>query len=438
MSNIKLSVLIPSTHNRYNTFRPKIERQLYEQYNSLSIFDQSQIEIIVLSDTKSIMLGHKRNIMCEMAQGEYIVFVDDDDIISNDYLYSLFEATKTGADSIVFHSEVTINGIDSKICKYSKDYGRDYNTATEYHRIPNHICCIKRELSLKISFPSIKYGEDSAYSKLLLPHLKTEHKIDRVLYHYLFNEQTTETQEHLTPVLRRRKQPAVVDIIILSKALTPQMHKMTQTAIDTAISGANSLPVNVIVIEQNRRATYTNAQTIHNSNQIHYNKWMNHGAEQGKSEWVMFCNNDLIFESGWLHQLLIANHPIMSPKCPKDYRQVDVLENEIGDKCGRNLSGWAIFMKRSLWLNIGKLPEVVSFWFSDNSTIKEVNKLGISPMLVPSSIVRHLGSVTSRTTDSRTMTDLTWLQCKIYNDYYNDNLFEDNQQYKNWKLKNKL
>lgn len=439
MSNIKLSILIPSTHTRYNTFLPKIQEQIFSQYNELSAFEQSQVEILILTCTKSIMLGEKRNSMTGLAQGDHISFVDDDDRIAPFYIKTLLDATKTNADVITFTSMVSLNGEEPKPCYYSKDHQRDYNTTSAYYRIPNHICCIKKEVALKSSFPNILRGEDAGFSKLLLPHLKTEHKIDQVLYMYDYSDETTETQMELSPNIRRRQLPPIVDIVILSNAKDRNFWQMTQKTIDTCIAGANSLPVNVIVIEQNKKAIYKNCEVHYILDRFNYNTFANIGASKGSAEWIMICNNDLLFQSGWLHSLLIADHPVMSPKCPNDYRQKEVIENETGDKCGRNLSGWAIMLKRSVFKQINGFDEDFPFYCADNSFIEQVKAIGILPMLVPSSIVRHLGSSTLRTVTNRQQYDeLTFGCVHKFNQKYNKDLFADNQQFKNWKLKNKL
>lgn len=431
---IKLSILIPSVHTRRNSFLPKIQDVLYRQYDKLDAFQQSQIEIIVLSDNKRLMLGDKRNLMVEMAQGEYIQFIDDDDRIEPTFLLDLLEATWSGADVITFNVSVSLNGSTPKIAYYSREYKNDYNTSEAYYRIPNHICCVKKTVSLKSSFPSLKYAEDQAYAKLLLPHLNTEHRIDKVMYHYDYDDNVTETQFQNMPdnIRKRRQDNPIVDVVILSKASNTKLHQMTQTTIDTCLAGANQLPVNIIVIEQQPNVRYKNANTVYHDAPIHYNKFMNMGASQGSAEWVMFCNSDLIFHHGWLHNLLIEGYPIMCPKCPNDPRQTDIVTNEIGEVCGRNLSGWAIFMKRQLWKDIGELPEITNFWFSDNATIQEVKKKGILPMLVPNSIVTHLGSTTLKSLATYQTDDLTWGQCKIYNDYYGENHFADNIYYQQY------
>src|SRR5690606_33962771 len=96
--SIKLSILVPSTHTRFKSFLPKIHDQLYEQYERLAADQRDQVEILYLVDNKKVMLGTKRNQLIDLAQGEYVVFVDDDDRIEPDYIETLLEATKTGKD----------------------------------------------------------------------------------------------------------------------------------------------------------------------------------------------------------------------------------------------------------------------------------------------------------------------------------------------------
>lgn len=199
---MKLSILVCSTQNRYNTFLPKILKQLFDQCDALPLHLHCEVEVITVIDNKCRMLGTKRNDMLHMAQGEYVVFVDDDDRVSDDYVSTLVEAANVGSDIIVFQVSVSINGNEPKICYYNHKYTEDYNQSLgkvviAYHRLPNHIMAVKKPLALATQFKPILRGEDADYSKRLLPLLNTQHTIDKVLYHYDFNEHETETQQKL-------------------------------------------------------------------------------------------------------------------------------------------------------------------------------------------------------------------------------------------------
>ncbi len=432
-NSIALSILIPSTHTRWDNFGASIQKQIWGQYAALPRDDQDRVEIIVLTENKTRMLGDKRNIMVDMAQGDYVAFVDDDDTLEPDYLESLLRATDTGADVITFLVSVTLNGGAPQNCHYSMHYEADHNSATMYHRLPNHICCVKRGLASAVSFPHLAYQEDAEYAKLLKPLLTSEHAIDRVLYHYAFSSMTSETQVHMSTRPRRREAEAIMDVVMLSSAGTDELREMTQRAIDSCIAGANSLPINVLVMEQQPDVTYENASTVYAPGKIHYNRFMNLGAAQGHARWIMFANNDLIFHDGWLHKLLAAGHPVVSPKEPRDGRQVDITKNTIGDVTGRHLSGWAFAMTRELWERIGHLSEVVEWWFSDDVVIEQCRAAGVLPMLVVDSVVEHLGSRTLNTQPEPVRDDLTWAQVEKYEKAFGEHRFSREPQYLRWK-----
>lgn len=433
---IKLSILICSTHTRRNTFLPKCLDMVYGQYESLSSKQQEQVEIIVLVDNKKMMLGDKRNKAINISQGEYYSFIDDDDRISGDYILTLLNAINEYApDVITFLADVSINGDDPKPCRYSIDYVSDQNTANQYNRLPNHICCVKSEIGKQVSFPNIKYGEDSGYSKLLRPLLNNETHIPRALYYYDFNSDTTETQEHLNypkPIIRKDV-AAIIDVVILSNSYNESYKKMCQYTIDTCISGANGLKVNVIVIEQAPCINHKNATTILTHEPFNYNAFMNKGAKLGKAKWILMSNNDLVFRDGWLHHLLAANHPVVSPHEPNDPRQRNLQCNETGYQNGRHLSGWCYMIKRETWEQIGGLDEEFIGWFADDSLIQQVKAIGVAPMIVKDSHVHHLGSKTLSRLDPDVKDELCWSKLERFNEKYGQSKFVDNPNYLKWK-----
>lgn len=418
-----LSILICSTHTRWRTFGQAIQKQIWEQYNQLAPGFQDAVEIIMVTDNKKMMLGAKRNAMVDIAQGRYVAFVDDDDRLEPDYLVSLLDAiARHPADVITFQVSVSLNGADPQLCVYSKNFRADRNLPDRYERLPNHLMCVRRELAAKVQFPHQAYGEDAGYAKQLQPLLESEHAIDRVLYHYDFFEATTETQTYRRNKQRpRAHQEPLIDVIILSNAATPELRQMTATTITTCEQTAE-VPINIFVCEQNIRATkhgrghYRVNGVFHMADEFNYNRFANRGAAAGRAPWILIANNDLRFQKGWDTELLAANHPLVSPKCPRDPRQQQFRENMLGDMTGRHFSGWCFMIKRTLWEQLGGLDECVSFWFSDDVVIQQAKTAGLQPMLVPSAQVEHLQSRTLRLQDN--IDELTWGQLEIYEAKY--------------------
>lgn len=434
MEGIDLSVLVCSTHTRWSGFGQEIQRQLWGQYEALPEDYQRRVEIVMLTDNKKMMLGHKRNVMVGMAQGRYVQFVDDDDRVEPDMLRTLLDAAAdSDVDAITFLAQVSLNGAAPKPCRYSLRYLKDANTADGYERIPNHICAIRRDLATRVSFPHLPYGEDSGYAKLLLPLLKTETHIDRVLYHYDYSSETTETQQHLRnrPAAARADVPPVADVVILSNGATEELRGLTQATVDTCRGGANGLPVGIAVLEQQPGLVYKRCATIWMDEPFHYNRFANFGARRGSADWIVVANNDLLFHDGWLHRLIAVDHPLVSPKCPRDPRQTPFTEDTTGDVTGQHLSGWCFMISRDLWGRIGGFDEAVSFWCSDDVVVEQAKSRGVLPMIVPSAVVEHVQSATLRAAPGRD--ELTWGQIDVFISKYGGHRLQDHPEYLRWK-----
>lgn len=427
-----LSILVPSVASRRATFAPKIMDQLFGQRERLSEEDQARVEILVLVDSKSKVLGDKRNDLVRLAQGEYTVFVDDDDRVTEDYVSSLLEATQSGADVITFDASVSLNGAPAKPCRYSLKFDEDKNTNSEYIRIPNHLSAVKRDLALRAPFASRGRGEDSEYARSLKPLLRTEHRIARTLYYYDFSSSTTETQQ---PGGAEPDRCADVDVVILSKAVTPELQKMTENAIRTCRAGAGDHSINIVVIEQAAGVSYKDAVTHYTPEKFAYNKFANAGIRTGSAPWVMVANSDLEFSPGWLQPLLSAGHDLVSPVCPNAQRQKRLRRVEAGTENGVHLSGWCFLMKRTLWESIGGLDEDFIFWCADDSLIEQVKKVGIFPAVVPSSRVTHLVSKTASGTVNPSG-ELTWAMVRLFNKKYGANKFNNDARYRAWQVAN--
>jgi glycosyltransferase involved in cell wall biosynthesis len=193
--NIKLSILVPTVPSRISYFYPKIMDQLLcqiEKYND--------IELIALFDNKKRSIGKKRQEMIDISQGEYIVFIDDDDRIADDYIklimIELYNNTNT--DCVVFDSICTIE--HSKLIKHCK-YGIEFeyiDNGNEWWGKPAHTMVWKAEIVKKHKYKDMGTGEDYNWVKRAIVDIKHQTRIDKVLYFYDSNSRTTSETHKLS------------------------------------------------------------------------------------------------------------------------------------------------------------------------------------------------------------------------------------------------
>ena len=192
---MKLSILICTVPSRVGNFLPAAVTELQRQIDSSG---QGQVELIYLGDNKQRTVGRKRNDLLQLAQGEYVAFVDDDDRVAPNYISRILPQLD-GTDVICFKVALTWNGQQMNLTHFDKDYLRNADYRDRYERLPNHVMVVRRVLALRTMYEDVSLHEDNEYSVRLKPLLKTQKKIDDVLYLYTFNVNTTETQQHLNP-----------------------------------------------------------------------------------------------------------------------------------------------------------------------------------------------------------------------------------------------
>jgi glycosyltransferase involved in cell wall biosynthesis len=183
--NIVLTILVPTVPSRLDYFYPKIMKQLLaqtEKYNN--------IELISFFDNKKRTIGKKRDEMLNLAQGKYVTFVDDDDRISDDYVDEIMNAivTNNEVDCIVYNNETKIETTQKKVlCKYGIEYtttGYINNEQTQWRGKPAHTMVWKSLIAKKHPFSDMGNGEDYDWVKRACLDIKTQHRIDKILYYY--------------------------------------------------------------------------------------------------------------------------------------------------------------------------------------------------------------------------------------------------------------
>lgn len=174
-----LSILICGLNDR--------KQDLSRLVNVLKPQLNSEVEVKLCMDDRQATTGHKRNQLLQAATGKYIVFIDDDDMVSESYVDEILSASASDPDAIVFNGWITTNDTNKKHFEISKDY--PYTTQNDvYLRYPNHIVPIRASIAKQFKFPDKTHGEDYHWATAIHNSrlIKTEVKIDKELYYYLY------------------------------------------------------------------------------------------------------------------------------------------------------------------------------------------------------------------------------------------------------------
>lgn len=141
---------------------------------------------VILDGSMDYNIGTKRNRLLAKASGEYVVFIDDDDSVSPEYVQLILGAIKSKPDCVGTSGVIAINGNIPKQWHISKVYKYWHESGGVYYRTPNHISPVRRELAVETGFADMSFGEDADYSKRLFPLLKTEVVIPDNIYNYIY------------------------------------------------------------------------------------------------------------------------------------------------------------------------------------------------------------------------------------------------------------
>lgn len=159
----------------------------------VSCMAQDIVEICCNIDNGEKTTGQKRNELIESANGKYISFIDDDDYVYPCYVAEILSAISGDPDVVAINGFITTNGGNMKRWFISKDLNYaaliDESGLEVYHRYPNHLAPIKKNIAVQVKFPHQYVGEDFAYATELHNRklIKTEATITTPIYLYKFN-----------------------------------------------------------------------------------------------------------------------------------------------------------------------------------------------------------------------------------------------------------
>jgi glycosyltransferase involved in cell wall biosynthesis len=206
-----LAILIPTMWSRSGTFN-KLIQELNCQIRDGRFGDKVIVRHKV--DGGVLPIGAKRNDLIMQADAKYVIFMDDDDMPSPDYVDQLVSAIENGnhPDCVTIECNV-YSCVEGHAPEYmmrmvydiNEKEGQTHLTAGGgrlLRKYPGHLCAIKRKIMLNVPFNVLwgdggdrkRRGDNGTDVNQLLDLkqsglIKSAVHINKVLYHYYYNPQ---------------------------------------------------------------------------------------------------------------------------------------------------------------------------------------------------------------------------------------------------------
>lgn len=183
------------------------------------------VEVLVLTDNKQSTVGRKRDFIVQMAKGQYLSMVDDDDEVAPDYVDSILAAIREnpGVDVVTFN--ILIRGDMEGVTYYSED-NRDDLDAGIFYRKPNHLCAWSTEIARKIRYRDVSYGEDHDWGTAARTMIRERVNIPRNLYVYNMRQQASQAQRPSTRFDRDDRPEQPIQRLLPAMMVAPADRKL--------------------------------------------------------------------------------------------------------------------------------------------------------------------------------------------------------------------
>jgi glycosyltransferase involved in cell wall biosynthesis len=173
---------------------------LFSVFNQKRLFD----EVIVVCDTKQIPAGSSdprvkwiltgggagaggaRNLGVQHAESDWVVFLDHDDILTDNYLSSIEKEAVSGVHSLLVKLKYYSDGVVGRLI-----------SKNGFHDIPTGSCIRKSSFIQAGGFPSITGGEDIVFFRRIRRIFGDSIKISKVLGLYRIHSESDVSKNRL-------------------------------------------------------------------------------------------------------------------------------------------------------------------------------------------------------------------------------------------------
>lgn len=131
----------------------------------------------------------RQRMILDPSRARYVSFVDDDDLVSPDYVPEILAALDLSPDYVGFQVQCYSDGNPVAVAYHDLDHGRWVNLSDRYLRDISHLNPIRTTLARRADFRRSRRGsgEDRVWAEQIRRGrvLRDQVVIPRIMYHYL-------------------------------------------------------------------------------------------------------------------------------------------------------------------------------------------------------------------------------------------------------------
>ncbi len=181
-----IMITVPDREKEFKKLKAKVQKQIDECHRLH--YTLGKIEIVEVNTPKvkdgGESIGRKRQMGLEQSKGEYVIWLDDDDDISPDYVEQVVRLSSKGADVCTFSSLCFLESFWMVCVMHFNTKHDDQAKPGIIKRRPYHVCAFRRGVLDGVKFPDTNVDEDTGFIEQALKNCKTFAHIDNILHHY--------------------------------------------------------------------------------------------------------------------------------------------------------------------------------------------------------------------------------------------------------------